>query len=40
MARLRQEVSGRCGGTADSDATVAAILEKLDLPRAIIQPLC
>ena len=39
MPRLRQEVCGRCCGTADSNAALAAILEEMDLPRAIIQSL-
>lgn len=40
LPRLRQEVCGSCCCTADSDATLASILQELDMPCAIIQSLC
>lgn len=40
VPRLRQKVCGRRRGTADSNAALAAILEEVDLPCAIIQSMC
>lgn len=40
LSCLRQEVCGSCRGAADSDVTLASILQELDMPCAIIQSLC
>jgi len=40
VPRLRQEVCARRRGTADSNAALAAVLEEVDLPRAVVQAVC